>query len=417
MDQSYEIPDPHHKPPHIDFYDFLIAGVTPMEQGFPFDEIIFRPHGMHGYILNLTTHGKGLIYVGDKCFEVERGDLVLFPPYVEHHYRRSPSSQIWYHQWVYFFPRGYWQPALIWPEPKLKSIKDVVGLNKLMPELKANASVDSPKPIAVSSPALSLPDAASTLATDLASALVPDSATDSTAMSELDNTVPLAPTDGDSLTTHTTINESETLTKLNPSLDDDSGQHSKSHGLTKIGFYHLEEERFQEFTAIFTKLIDRAHLPYEHSKMLSINYLEEMLWRLVEIRELENRTANGTDSLREASQIDHRVKMACVFIEENLTRHDLSVQEIASFVGLSASRITHLFEKQLGISPIKWRDLERFKLAKSLLVGSDLSIESISFKVGILDVSYFFKFFKRFSGQTPGDFRHEIKHNAPHKAP
>lgn len=109
------MPDPRKAPPTIYFNeDVVISGITPMERGRPFDEVIDRPLGMRGYILNLTVAGEGLITDGPERFVCRKGDLLLFPPHVPHYYHRHESAALWHHQWVYFFPRGYWQEALHW---------------------------------------------------------------------------------------------------------------------------------------------------------------------------------------------------------------------------------------------------------------------------------------------------------------
>lgn len=109
------MPDPRKAPPTIYFTeDTVISGITPMERGKPFDEVIDRPQGMRGYILNLTVAGEGLITDGPNQFVCRKGDLLLFPPSVPHYYQRHPQAELWHHQWVYFFARGYWNEALHW---------------------------------------------------------------------------------------------------------------------------------------------------------------------------------------------------------------------------------------------------------------------------------------------------------------
>ncbi len=70
---------------------------------------------MKGYILNLTVRGEGIIKNGDQQFVCRPGDILLFPPGEIHHYGRHPDAKEWYHQWVYFRPRAYWQEWLSWP--------------------------------------------------------------------------------------------------------------------------------------------------------------------------------------------------------------------------------------------------------------------------------------------------------------
>jgi len=97
------------------FDAFLVSGLTPIEQGDVLDFTIDRQHGMKGFIVNLTVKGKGTIFSGEQAFDVEPGDLLLFPPEAVHYYRRAEESECWYHRWVYFRPRAYWADWLKWP--------------------------------------------------------------------------------------------------------------------------------------------------------------------------------------------------------------------------------------------------------------------------------------------------------------
>jgi len=102
--------------PGYAFDVFLVSGMTPIEQGSALDFTIDRPHGMKGFIVNLTIRGKGQIFQGEQAFTVEPGDLLLFPPAAVHHYGRAPDAREWYHRWVYFRPRAYWADWLKWPQ-------------------------------------------------------------------------------------------------------------------------------------------------------------------------------------------------------------------------------------------------------------------------------------------------------------
>lgn len=100
--------------PGYPFDIFLVGGLTAIEKNNALDFSIDRPLGMKGYILNLTTRGKGEVTLGDEKRIVGPGDMLLFPPGVMHHYRRAASSERWHHRWVYFRPRAYWADWLAW---------------------------------------------------------------------------------------------------------------------------------------------------------------------------------------------------------------------------------------------------------------------------------------------------------------
>lgn len=101
--------------PGYSFNAHLVAGLTPIEANGYLDFFIDRPLGMKGYILNLTIRGEGVINNNGEQFVCRPGDILLFPPGEIHHYGRHPDASEWYHQWVYFRPRAYWQEWLTWP--------------------------------------------------------------------------------------------------------------------------------------------------------------------------------------------------------------------------------------------------------------------------------------------------------------
>ncbi len=127
------IPDPSKKPPTIFFEDSLVAGITPMRRDAPFDEIIDRPKGMKGYIINLTLKGRGLIRDGSTEFECGRGDMLLFAPGVPHYYHRAYDSEEWYHAWVYFFAQDDWSEYLNW-NAKVSQVEKVTLKEEVVEE-------------------------------------------------------------------------------------------------------------------------------------------------------------------------------------------------------------------------------------------------------------------------------------------
>ncbi|MGY5451993.1 arabinose operon transcriptional regulator AraC [Agarivorans sp. MS3-6] len=121
--------------PGYNFDVHLVSGVTPIYKNGEFDFPISRPFGMKGYIINITQKGRGLIFDGDRSFEANEGDLILFPPKVEHLYRRHPESSHWVHDWVYFHPRAYWKDLLSWDQQQegvyLTSVESKAARDKI----------------------------------------------------------------------------------------------------------------------------------------------------------------------------------------------------------------------------------------------------------------------------------------------
>jgi len=84
------------------------------------------------------------------------------------------------------------------------------------------------------------------------------------------------------------------------------------------------------------------------------------------------------------------------------------INEIAEDLGVSHPYLSELIQKDRGQHPCHFYDLKIIEVAKRLLQNDDYSISEVA-KILTYDPSNFSKFFKKFVGQTPGDFRKELK--------
>ena len=84
---------------------------------------------------------------------------------------------------------------------------------------------------------------------------------------------------------------------------------------------------------------------------------------------------------------------------------DLGLPELAGHVGMSASHLSRLFSKEVGMSVSQYVAALRCEEAASLLKDSNLPIYEIAAYVGYTDNNYFVKVFKKHYGTTPSDYR------------
>ena len=82
--------------------------------------------------------------------------------------------------------------------------------------------------------------------------------------------------------------------------------------------------------------------------------------------------------------------------------------ELAEFLKISESTLNRRL-KRFGTSYGNLKAHYRFTLAKYYLCDPSLSIGHISELLGYQDADTFFKSFKKWSGQTPGQYRFGIK--------
>lgn len=107
--------------PGYSFNAHLVSGLTTIDRNGKLDFFIDRPQGMRGYIINYTHKGSGIIYRDQDAFICSPGDFILFPEGEPHFYGRKPTSEDWYHYWVYFLPKSEWLEWLQW-ETKMGKI-------------------------------------------------------------------------------------------------------------------------------------------------------------------------------------------------------------------------------------------------------------------------------------------------------
>jgi AraC family transcriptional regulator, arabinose operon regulatory protein len=127
----------------------------------------------------------------------------------------------------------------------------------------------------------------------------------------------------------------------------------------------------------------------------ALNALEEAL--------LHCATVAG-DAATEVNRRDPRVLRAMAFLTENLAR-PLQLSEIASAAGLSASRLSHLFRAEVGLTPMQFLERERLARAQQLLKLTARSITNIATEVGFESAIHFSLRFKKAIGISPRDYR------------
>ncbi|MDF2726212.1 MAG: hypothetical protein K0Q59_5890 [Paenibacillus sp.] len=67
--------------------------------------------------------------------------------------------------------------------------------------------------------------------------------------------------------------------------------------------------------------------------------------------------------------------------------------------------ISRCFKRHIGMTPLEYVHHLRLEEAKRLLIGSAYTVGEISERIGMPDVNYFIKLFRRTVGMTPGKYR------------
>ena len=103
------------------------------------------------------------------------------------------------------------------------------------------------------------------------------------------------------------------------------------------------------------------------------------------------------------------IKNAILYVETNLAS-DISLKQLAEMNGVSATYLSTTFKKETGKTFVDYVNGKRIDTAKHLLKTTGLQVQTIAQHCGFLDVQYFAKVFKKYTGRTPREYR-ELKNS------
>lgn len=98
------------------------------------------------------------------------------------------------------------------------------------------------------------------------------------------------------------------------------------------------------------------------------------------------------------------VERAKDYLEEHYYE-DLSLTEVAEYVGITASYLSNLFSKQVGMKFVDYLNEVRIDHACTYLQQNYLKNYEIAYKVGFRDEKYFSKVFRRVMDMTPSEYK------------
>lgn len=104
------------------------------------------------------------------------------------------------------------------------------------------------------------------------------------------------------------------------------------------------------------------------------------------------------------SKISAPVKSVCDYIDLNLEKNP-SLDKIADFANYSKYYLTKKFKQETGKTITDYMNELKIKRAKELLLSTNLDIQTIGEQLGFCSPSYFSECFRKYTGQTPAEYR------------
>ena len=92
------------------------------------------------------------------------------------------------------------------------------------------------------------------------------------------------------------------------------------------------------------------------------------------------------------------------YIDVNLQQH-ITCEGMSQYINMNTSYFSRLFKKETGLTFSDYLISKRIEKATLLLKHSQISIEDVASSVGFINISYFYKAYKKITGKTPGETR------------
>lgn len=108
--------------------------------------------------------------------------------------------------------------------------------------------------------------------------------------------------------------------------------------------------------------------------------------------------------------INVSVKKAVDYMAVNY-KNDITVAELSKIANLSSSRFFTVFKKEMGTTPIEYKNYICVNNAQKMLLETNLSIEEIGESLGFNSATYFRRTFKKYIGKSPREYRNYINSN------
>ncbi|MBQ6371618.1 MAG: response regulator [Oscillospiraceae bacterium] len=101
------------------------------------------------------------------------------------------------------------------------------------------------------------------------------------------------------------------------------------------------------------------------------------------------------------------VTEAIRYIESHFSE-DISLSAVADHLGLSESRLSHLFKEETGQSPGSYLIQTRIRAAMKMLGDCRSKVYEVAEQTGFRDIAHFSSTFKKIVGMSPSDYQRSL---------
>ncbi|MBP2057145.1 AraC-like DNA-binding protein/quercetin dioxygenase-like cupin family protein [Lactobacillus colini] len=184
-----------------------------------------------------------------------------------------------------------------------------------------------------------------------------------------------------------------------PSLIFSTLSNENIHGAFNLFRTHHDTQVITIINDIIKEYFDHK----SYSNQLIHLKLLELLVRLIRITS-ETRDLQIQRNNQKVGEID--TLSLALYIEKNYK--DISLAKMAKHFGFNPDYLSALLKKKTGYSFVKLVQLQRVNIAAEYLSFTNMSIETIANEVGYKGTPYFYRFFKKYMGISPQQYRNYI---------
>lgn len=173
-------------------------------------------------------------------------------------------------------------------------------------------------------------------------------------------------------------------------------------------FYHDHADIPMQYGECFDRLITLCHIIYKEMQqgepdLSVVRHLLSALFIMIE-SERKKQDVNQITSKSQSTTFKHFLKI----LEENYHR-PVGVEYYAEKLFMSARNLNMICQSIMNQTVTEMIETRKLIEAKNLLAHSDKSVSEIGFDLGFNEKAYFTNVFRKRTGQTPTQFREEMK--------